>query len=309
MVSKKPKDLGDWAIRHIGRLRKNADQVKSISPDITYGPKGEWIVTKLLILGYWVDIYTAIIGNQIRRGTFDAMYYVDLLAGSGLCSVQREGRVKKETIAGSSVVAATYCHTPFTKYFLVEKTPPMASVLNARMKALGTNAQVLVQDCNSAIGNIVSNFGFKGHYLAFADNEGCDVKWLTMKELLKHYGDVWVTFQTSEITRALDTNSCREFLGLGQNEALPGSVLDYYVAKLKQVRPIVEVVHVPGIRGFSYDMIYVTNTTKGGNPWLQSLEDLRNGVAKLDVNFIRLILDELSGRQSSLRSFDDIPIN
>jgi len=97
-VSKKPKDLGDWAIRHIGRLRKNADQVKSISPDITYGPKGEWIVTKLLILGYWVDIYTAIIGNQIRRGTFDAMYYVDLLAGSGLCSVQREGRVKKETI-------------------------------------------------------------------------------------------------------------------------------------------------------------------------------------------------------------------
>jgi len=308
-VSKKPKDFGDWAIRHIGKLRRNADLVKNISPEITYGPKGEWIVTKLLILGYWIDIYTAIIANQIRQKNFDAMYYVDLLAGSGLCTVQRESPNKGEIIAGSSVVAATYCHTPFTKYLLVEKTPAMAKVLDARMKALGMNVEVLVKDCNAAIASIVSNFGFKGHYLAFVDNEGCDVKWSTMETLLKHYGDVWIIFQTSEIARAVDTTSYREFLGLNTNEAPPKNVLDYYTTKLKQVRPIVEVVHVPGIRGFSYDMIYVTNTTKSGNPWLQSLEGLRSGVAKLGVDFIKIILDELSGQQTSLKFFDDTQNN
>lgn len=296
-------DFGDWVKAHVDKLRAATDKVKNISPDVIYGPKREWTVAKLLVLGYWVDIYTKIIGSQIRLDKFDSMYYVDLLAGAGLCSVQREGNAKADIIAGSSVVAATYCYTPFTKYILVEKRPFMAKALESRMKVLASNVDVFVEDCNDSINSVVSNFGRKGHYLAFVDNEGCDAKWSTIQTLIQHYGDVWITFQTSEVARAIETGAYREFMGLNQHEPPPPDPLSYYVRKLEAARRLVKVIHVPGIGGFSYDLVLATNMTRAGSPWLDSLDKLKENVEKLEVDFIRSTLDQLAGRQTNLRSF------
>jgi len=296
-------DFGDWVKSHVDKLRKSIDKVKNIDPRVVYGPKGEWMVAKLLVLGFWVDLYTRIFGKQIKLGNFGSIYFIDLLAGAGLCSVQREGHAEADIVAGSSVVAATYCYVPFTKYILVEKKMSMAAALEARMKVLDPNVEVIVDDCNNSINRVVSNFGRKDHYLAFVDNQGCDAKWSTIQTLIQHHGDVWITFQTSEVARTVETGAYREFLGLDQHETSPPDPLSYYVRKLEAAGRLVKVIHVPGIGGFSYDLILATRRTPAGSPWLDSLDKLKENVERLDISFIRSTLEQLAGRQTNLRSF------
>jgi hypothetical protein len=135
------------------------------------------------------------------------------------------------------------------------------------------------------------------------DNEGADAKWSTVKKLLDINGDMWITFQTSEIRRTSQTAAVKAFLGLEENEQLPDDMLSYYVRKIEKTGRIVKLVHVPGKRGFSYDLLFVARPTKGGNPWIAIIDRLKERVEKLDIDFVRNILDQLSGKQPDLRGF------
>jgi three-Cys-motif partner protein len=293
-------DFGDWASKQVGRLQIPVDRVKNIKPEVVYGPKGEWIVAKLLVLGYWVDVYTRIIANQIWRGRFDSMYYIDLLAGSGLCSVQREKKITSDVIAGSSIVAATYCHEPFAKYLLVESSRGSGQVLEERMRTLVENVSVFSRDCNECIDNVLAELTPRSHYLAFVDNEGADVKWPAIRKLIQRNGDIWITFQTSLIRRSSESGSIRQFLGLDETEQIPDDMLSYYSKKIEDAGRTVKIIHVPGTRGFSYDLVFVTRST-GGRPWLNIVDRLKERVERLNIDFIRVILDQLAGRQQDLR--------
>jgi three-Cys-motif partner protein len=300
-AAKRSMDFGDWARKQVGRLQEPVDRVRNIKPQVVYGPKGEWIVAKLLVLGYWVDVYTRIMSNQIRQGRFDSMYYIDLLAGSGLCSVQRDKRTTSDVIAGSSIVAATYCHEPFAKYILVESSPDSGQVLQERMRTLVENVSVFPRDCNECIDNVLAELTPRSHYLAFVDNEGADVKWSAMQKLIQKNGDIWITFQTSLIRRPSESSSIRQFLGLHETDQMPHDMLSYYSKKIENAGRIVKIIHVPGTRGFSYDLVFVTRSTGGGSPWLNIVDRLKEKVERLNIDFIRVILDQLAGRQEDLR--------
>jgi three-Cys-motif partner protein len=296
-------DFGDWATKHVGKLRDSVAKVKHIRPNVTYGPKGEWTVAKLLVLGYWVDVYTKIMSKQIELKHFDSMHYIDLLAGSGICTIQREGRSELDLVAGSAIVAATYCYQPFTDYVLVEQKPENLNALKERMNVLADRITGIQGDCNECIDKIVGMLTARSRYLAFIDNEGADAKWPTVHSLMQRTGDIWITLQTSEIRRTVQSNAVRDFLGLEEGEESPEDVLSYYVSKIEKCGRIVRVLRVPGIGGFSYDLLLVTRATRGGNPWLQIVDRLKERVEKLDIDFIRTILDQLSGRQDDLRRF------
>lgn len=296
-------DFGDWVAKHVGKLRDTVEKVKNVKPNVTYGPKGEWTVAKLLVLGYWVDVYTKIISKQIEQKHFDAMYYIDLLAGSGICTIQRETRTEPDIVAGSAVVAATYCYRPFTDYVLVEQRAENITALKERMRLLAGNVIGINDDCNDCIDRVVTMLTPRTNYLAFIDNEGADAKWPTVLKLVEKAGDIWITFQTSEIRRTVESGAVRSFLGLEEDEESPDDVLSYYKNKIERCGRIVKVMRVPGIGGFSYDLLFVTRATRGQNPWLQIIDRLTERVEKLDIDFIRTILDQLSGRQDDLRRF------
>lgn len=296
-------DFGDWVKKHVGKLTDSVSKVKNVQPAVTYGPKGEWTIAKLLVLGYWVEVYTRIISNQMKRGFFESMFYIDLLAGSGICSIQREAKSAPDIVAGSAVVAATYCSQPFTRYILFESDKRRSNALEERMCVLADNVDVLAEDCNQSIDHVSSKLTPRSHFLAFVDNEGADVKWQTLKKLLNKNGDLWVTFQTSEIRRVAQTQAAREFLGLENDEQMPADMLAYYTKKIENCGRIVKVIHVPGKGGFSYDLMFVTRPTKAGNPWLSIIDRLKERVEKLDIDFVRNILDQLSGKQPDLRGF------
>jgi three-Cys-motif partner protein len=303
MTHQAKEDFGDWAKKHVGKLRDSVEKVKHVQPNVTYGPKGEWTVAKLLVLGYWVDVYTKIIARQIRQKHFDSMYYIDLLAGSGICTIQRESRSELDLVAGSSIVAATYCYRPFTNYVLVEQKQQNLFALKERMNLLAANVTGIGRDCNDCIGEIVEMLTPRSHFLAFIDNEGADAKWPAVQSLVQRNGDIWITFQTSEIRRTVESSAVRSFLGLDEGDESPNDVLSYYVSKIENCGRIVKAMRVPGVGGFSYDLLFVTRVTRGRSPWLQIVDRLKERVEKLDIDFIRTILDQLSGRQHDLRRF------
>jgi three-Cys-motif partner protein len=120
-------------------------------------------------------MYTRIIPKYFKK-----MYYIDLLAGAGVCKIRETGDV----VAGSALVASTYCCNPFDEYLLVEADKEKAHALDNRMKAIVTNAIVFPCDCNDCIDEVLVRLPKGAHYLAFVDCEGLEVNWSTVEKLL-----------------------------------------------------------------------------------------------------------------------------
>lgn len=75
-----------WLKPRVRKLVDIANPFKNIHPDVFY-ESGEWSIIKLLAILRFVEIYTKIIKASRQRAFFQNMYYIDLLAGSGLCRV------------------------------------------------------------------------------------------------------------------------------------------------------------------------------------------------------------------------------
>ena len=80
-----------------------------ISPVITHAA-GFWTPLKLYVLEYYMNIYTPIIKRH-----FSKMFYIDLLAGSGLSKLNGN-----QPVVGSPLIAATFPKQPFNKLILAE---------------------------------------------------------------------------------------------------------------------------------------------------------------------------------------------
>jgi len=292
----------------ISPLLDVSEELKSISPGIYY-EAGEWSVVKLIALAYFIDIYTTIIS---RQPFFDKMRYIELLSGAGLCKIKDTGDV----VAGSALIAAKMCRRPFDEYVFVESDAQRAEALENRMRSVASNVKVIRGDCNAVVRDVVGLLGDKDHYLAFVDCEGLDVYWETVNALLSKPGDLIFNFQSQNVARVVGlansgnqsaANNLSSFydddrwLGLSG----PDELLEGYKEKIRgdTNRKLVISLPVRGPGSYRYDLILATRITRGGNPWIRPMEDLSESMSRYGPDFVKVALDILTGRRTTLDSF------
>lgn len=242
------------------------------------------------------------------------MYYIDLLAGSGLCRIGSKGDV----IAGSALIACRQCYHPFDKYFLVEKISTKAEALKARFETITSNFKVFNRDCNDCIEEIMEEVDKRDHYLAFVDCEGMDVSWSTMKSLFDKNGDILLNFQTQSIWRQPNKvknrsrgwrktlESLNRFFGDDRwkdcEEA--DDLLECYMNKIRNetTRKIVLPLPVKGSGSYRYDIVLATRITRGRNPWIKPMEELQEIMGGYRPEIVKRTLDILTHRQETLNA-------
>jgi three-Cys-motif partner protein len=292
-----------WLMQKIQDMVNAADAFKSICPKVLYDT-GAWSTIKLLIILNYIPIYTKIIPKY-----FNFMYYIEPLAGSGLCRIRETGDI----IAGSTLIAATFCYSPFNKYFLIEKDKRRAQALETRMKTITPDVRVIQEDCNDCLKGVMNRLPKRSHYLAFVDCEGLEVDWKTMDYLLNKPGDLLFTFQSQFVARVRgkavkgsigDQARLNRFYGDNRwlTCASPEKLVLAYIEKLMKRRSIVLPIHVKGPRGFQYYVIYATKRTKTGSPWIRGIIYLKRKVEACDYKWVKGILDVLTGRQLMLNN-------
>jgi len=305
-------DKFKWLRPRVEKLIEIAKPFKAIQHDIFYEGGGEWSIIKLLANLRFVEIYTKIIKAPRQQAFFQNMYYIDLLAGSGLCKIGEKGDV----IAGSALLACTHCYHPFDKYFFVEQDPAKANALQERIKTVTPNFSLYNCDCNRCIDEIMSEISEKSHYLAYVDCEGLDVSWTTMRSLFSKNGDVLFNFQTQNVHRnvvkaqkkALGWESTTEKLNwfFGDERWIdckdPDNLLFCYMDKIRNetTRRIVLALPVKGNRGYRYDIILATRITSGGSPWIKPMEELKEIMGGYKPKIVEKTLDILMNRQQTL---------
>lgn len=310
---KRMADQYKWLKPRIKKLVEMADPYKSIHPKTFYETKS-WSIIKLLALLRFVDIYTKIIKAPRQRRFFKNMYYIDLLAGSGLCRIGSKGDI----IAGSALIACQQCYHPFDKYFLVEKNSEKAEALKARIEIVTPSFKIFNCDCNDCIEEIMEEIDERDHYLAFVDCEGMDVAWSTMESLFARNGDVLLNFQTQSIWRqpSIVRNRSRGwkatmerlnwFFGddRWKNSEEAVDLLQCYVDKIRNetTRKIVLPLPVKGSGSYRYDIILATRRTSGGSPWIKPMEELQEIMGGYRPEIVNKTLDILMKRQLSLNN-------
>jgi len=307
-------DKYGWLKPRVERLVEIAEPHKIIHPETFYETK-PWSIIKLMALLRFVYIYTSIIKGRRYRKLFRKMYYIDLLAGSGLCRVGSKGDI----VSGSALIACTQCHHPFDKYFLVEQNVKKAEALEARIETVTPNFKVFKCDCNDCIEEIMAEIDTRDHYLAFVDCEGLDVSWSTMNSLFGRNGDVLFNFQTQSIWRepnivknrsrgwAATSKRLDWFFGDNRWKECEDAdeLLECYINKIRSetTREIVLPLPVKGSGSYRYDIILATRRTRGGSPWIKPMEELRGIMGGYKPEIVDKTLDILMKRQSSLNSF------
>jgi len=304
-------DQYKWLKPRVKKLVEMAEPYKSIHPNVFYETK-PWTIIKLLAFLRFLAIYTKIIKAPRQREFFENMYYIDLLAGSGLCRIGSEGDI----IAGSALIACTECYHPFDKYFLVEKDHTRAEALKARFKTITPNFAVFNSNCNDCVEEIMGEVESRDHYLAFVDCEGLDVSWETMQSLFSKNGDVLLNFQTQSIWREPNRVKNRSRGWKATSKKLnwffgddrwrdceqANDLLECYIDKIENetTRKIVLPLPVRGSGSYRYDIILATRKTRGGSPWIKPMEDLQKIMGGYRPELIERTLDILMHRQRSL---------
>jgi three-Cys-motif partner protein len=287
-----------WLKEKLKFMINKAEAFKSINPGVYY-ETGAWSTIKLMTILNYVPIYTRIIPHH-----FDSMYYIELLAGTGLCKIKET----HDIVAGSALIAATVCHAPFDEYILIEKDEKRAKALEKRMKTLTPNVKVLQQDCNECIKEVVDRLPDGCHYLAFIDCEGLDADWSTMDYLLSKPGDLLFTFQSQFVARVRgkavkgskgDEDKLNKFYGNGRWKDCKTTkeLVSAYMNKLNEKRGIVLPIYVQGPRGYRYYVIYATKKTRKGSPWVKGVFYLKKRIEGCDYKWVKGILNVLTGRQ------------
>ena len=260
-----------------------------------------WSLVKLVLLGQWAYVYTAILKNW--KG---GIRYVDLLAGSGTTLIQETNDV----IKGSPFVVKEFAYRPFNDYILVERDDERYKALLQNSKLIGNISKPLRGDCNRFVKDIFSNRYC--HNLVFIDMEGFDVTWESMMQIIKSTSDIIINFPTScyERTKALenqqvldkffgdhswfDKASDREdFLNLYMNKLS----LSFYEERKK--KPYVDSIRV-GNNTYFYDMILLCKYGDYVNVWGDYMKSKWNWE---NPKQMERLLNYLEGRETRLDAF------
>jgi three-Cys-motif partner protein len=313
------------------RFRPIFERYKSIMPELLavdskkvfYGDY--WAPLKLYCFASYIhSFYVPIIKNYVG----DNFYFIDLLSSSGITQVSkcddcvleerecatckyRKNKLKVD-VAGSSLLAAT-SNPPFKKMYLVDLNDRNLDALMKRIAILETKGlsyckeiDSIKEDCNKVVEGIITEIAQsaksatkrKYHFLAFIDNQGLDANWTTIDKLLNCYCDLIINFPTSSITRNLETDATKIFLGCGDiselNDLTP---LDYYVNKIRE-RKSAEIINIKTGQGFHYDLIVVTK--KDSAKFKGYIDFLKKTIESNDAGTVEIAFKILLDKQAPL---------
>ena len=190
-------DSSEYIKKRIQSLRQDSEEIRAKSP--VTNDFDSWSVLKLILHSAAVNMYTNVLQGS---DTFDDLYYIDALAGSGV-STYNDG---ESCFLGSPIIAAKVAQEPFRKMYLIEHDPDKADALEARMEYIFSTHDDVVEpedwdvkqgDANKEIPEVVEDIWRSSdgtfNYYCFIDNQEVNVKWDAIEALTpKPWGDLLI---------------------------------------------------------------------------------------------------------------------
>lgn len=154
------------------------------SGEMAFADGGIWTAKKLFALCCYLEQFTrGMHGNpRFRAG----ITYLDLFAGSGLCRVTTDGRVRN--YPGSAVIAAAISESkPFDRLLLVEADPLKLSACVERVHATGFRGELRTWsgDCNQLVGSVREAMPAGSLTVAFVDPYSLGIHFSTIRQLVR----------------------------------------------------------------------------------------------------------------------------
>jgi len=302
----------------LNQLVSKGRDISTVFPQIHYTAH-KWTPIKLILLMYYVDMYSKIMLRHKDTLKISEVIYVDPLAGAGTNEIKETGDI----VVGSPIISIILSSGKFDKYFFAESDAQKRDALQHRIeKLLPQDKFVIKNDCNELLdyaANYMSNLGGRSHYLMFVDCEGVEPKWENMKKVLFYEGDLVFVFQTmaiwEQIVRWKNWEAVLSFFGTEEcKNVRKEELVEVYkkqIAGLETVkgrrRELID--HVP-VRGdikegsFYYDVIFAAAKTARGSPWFESLlQYIKKRIAKYTGKSIEQALDVLKGKSTQIDWF------
>ncbi len=301
-------------IAYLFELVKEQIQIKGKKDRIYV--KGNWAFKKLLILWYYVDIFTNVLQNDERN-----LVYIDLMAGPGFNLMKDIDLV----IAGSPLIAELSPRIlksgkskKFDKMLLVDVDEGNCQSL----RTIFGYEKVSCADCNSSeIQQLIYHLlkPKNSHFLAFLDPEGKEIHWETFEFLARKRGDFVINYPFKGIGRlygayqgssksqkrtfgkGLDdffgTNTWREIDCSGGKAQ---SLYEFYLGRLKSKRKkVIEF----DISDGGYKILVAARETHTGSPWLNPLLQLKKRIESITDDDFQKLVDIYRGDQEQLTKY------
>ncbi len=300
--------------------RKIHDQIVDNDPGLKEVPyvKGEWTAIKLSILAYYMDIYTSIIKNRFDKN----MCYIDTFSGPGIVVIQQKSKQMDPLYLFGSPVLAVFVpkeRAKFDRYIFIEKDDKRYRYLRKVIDTL-SNQGYLSQNSYQVINADMNTVNYRkiilenkcSHSLVFIDPEGLEPKWRTVRSILYMPVDVlfnFITFGVRRIWGRAIRGSCEEekliteFYGddSWRNASGSNDLLDIYIDKIQSIpRRIALSIKVKITRSIYYDIILATRKTRGNNPYLRPVRNLKKKIEETKLEEFDKILDVITGRRATL---------
>ena len=290
------------------------DKAKQIFPGCKLYEKEPWTFLKLVVVGYYMDIY-----SNIAKTNFKKIAYIDFYAGPGVNYIEK----LKLYVGGSPYIAvnAPRKGKEFDDIILFELDP----VKSKSLKLIIPKASIHCLDCNSNDSRKIVNQVMQNnrHYLAFIDPEGIEeIKWSTLENLFQFNGDFIINYPYSAVARehgkyyGRHPESIRkhagklltEFFGNSDWENLKidrkrgDQLLELYLKQLQSVFPSYEVVQLGQEKGgFKYHLIIATK--KSLAPWFEGVRNVMQYVSKVTFTELKRFAAIYRGEQERLTDY------
>lgn len=255
-----------------------------------------WTLLKLVFLKLYIEnVYTPIISKYYRK-----MFYVDLFAGTGV-NKYKAGN-KEVFLPGSPIIAWSYARYSFDKLFLVEYNEEYAESLSNLMRIIAPESKysIIPDKAEKAYEEILEEISQheRSHFLCFIDPTGYSgVTWRMLKDLIgyKVRGDFIILLQvgymamhigkhgkSEALTRFFgNDNWFNEIMELKKKTRnLRYAIIEYFCSRIKKIKGRERIIESISIKKNAkeehYYLIFITNKTNSGNPWMKKVYELKN---------------------------------
>jgi three-Cys-motif partner protein len=283
-----------------------------------------WTWIKLAVLHSYLPYYLAILRPRYRR-----LVFVDLFAGSG---VGRYVRASGPALCspGSSVVAASFRTVEpyksrrhfFDRILSIDTNQSRLGILEEALASLGhatgPTFRAIHGDCNGRVADVIASMAPYGtHALVFADPEGLDLYYGTLKAILDAHDatDLFVTHLVAGGARAHavdESEKMDRFYGGPEwhQFSTRAEFSQLYARRLRELRDYVDVLSVKEeIGGYSYDLLFGVRETSTHSEWRSVVSALRPKLEHLTGRDVKRVIETevpraILGRQTHQSTLD-----
>ena len=294
-------------------VRSVYENIKSKLSKCDVYEKEPWTFLKLVIVGYYIGIY-----SNIAKKYFEKIAFFDLYAGSGINYIDR----LKLYLGGSAYLASNQPRRgkEFNEVILFELDNNKCDTL--RMVAPDAVVHCMDCNCSEALRIVKETMERNRHYLSFIDPEGVEeVRWNTLENLFRLNGDIMLNYPYSAVARVHGNyfgklrNDVKEKFEILLNQFFGNDdwkkiqpnrqgdqLLALFVSQLKQFYSTIEVIKLGQERGgFKFHLILGTKSSSA--PWFIAIRDLKTKISQVTFTDLERFADIFRGEQEQLTEY------